>query len=205
MRGLPGWLTELGNTGNGLFVVDRAQRILVWNRVAEQLLGHSAHDVVGRRCRDVIGAMERSGACCCGADCQVLRAVDARAPVCDFDARVRTKSGADVWVTFSVLALALPDNPLALHLFHPVRHRDHAKTLALADGDGRRVAALTALSSRERSILDCLTQGKLTSEIAADLGISQLTVRTHVRNMLTKARVRSRMQLVLLALRERGD
>ena len=38
----------------GIYIVDRERRIRFWNRGAEHLTGHLAHDVVGRVLEDVV-------------------------------------------------------------------------------------------------------------------------------------------------------
>lgn len=58
---------------------------------------------------------------------------------------------------------------------------------------------LDALSTREQEILACLSQGLLYKEIAARLGISIETVRTHIRNVYQKLQVRSRTEALLKA------
>lgn len=59
------------------------------------------------------------------------------------------------------------------------------------------------LSEREREILGLLAEGLSGSEIAAQLVLSPETVRTHVRNAMTKLGASTRSQAVALALR--GD
>jgi DNA-binding NarL/FixJ family response regulator len=60
---------------------------------------------------------------------------------------------------------------------------------------------LPALSAREREILGLLANGNSNPEIAARLFISPETVRTHVRNAMTKLEADTRTQAVALALR----
>jgi DNA-binding CsgD family transcriptional regulator len=57
------------------------------------------------------------------------------------------------------------------------------------------------LSEREREILGLLSEGLSGSEIAAQLVLSPETVRTHVRNAMTKLGASTRSQAVALALR----
>jgi DNA-binding NarL/FixJ family response regulator len=57
------------------------------------------------------------------------------------------------------------------------------------------------LSPREREILTLLAAGKRNDDIATQLDISAQTVQTHVRNMLSKLGVRSRLEAVMLAAR----
>jgi DNA-binding CsgD family transcriptional regulator len=60
---------------------------------------------------------------------------------------------------------------------------------------------LDALTPREREILDLVAQGRANKEIAAALGISERTARTHVSHVLRKLGVSSRTQAALLASR----
>ncbi len=57
------------------------------------------------------------------------------------------------------------------------------------------------LTPREREILSLLAQGKSGHAIAAALNIAPFTVRTHIRNLLDKLGVHSRLEAVTYALR----
>jgi len=57
------------------------------------------------------------------------------------------------------------------------------------------------LTPREREILGCLAAGKSGDEIAAELNITPLTVRTHIRNLLSKLGVHSRLEAVVLGVK----
>jgi DNA-binding CsgD family transcriptional regulator len=59
-----------------------------------------------------------------------------------------------------------------------------------------------ALSAREREVVRLVALGETGPEIAAELGISHDTVRTHVRNAMTKLGARSRAHLVAKAVGE---
>ena len=58
------------------------------------------------------------------------------------------------------------------------------------------------LSERELEILRLLAQGLTNQEIAARLVRSELTIRTHVRNILSKLHLANRTQAALYAIRE---
>jgi DNA-binding NarL/FixJ family response regulator len=58
-----------------------------------------------------------------------------------------------------------------------------------------------ALTEREREILGQLAQGRRNEDIAATLFISPQTVQTHVRNVLGKLGVHSKLEAVALAVR----
>jgi PAS domain S-box-containing protein len=61
-------------------------------------------------------------------------------------------------------------------------------------------ARIGALSKREREIVRLLAHGASGPEIADELHLAHNTVRTHVRNAMTKLGARSRAQLVAMSL-----
>jgi DNA-binding NarL/FixJ family response regulator len=63
--------------------------------------------------------------------------------------------------------------------------------------------AIETLTEREREVWLAIARGLTNGEIAAELGISEATVKTHVGNVLAKTGSRDRVALVLLAY-ERG-
>jgi DNA-binding NarL/FixJ family response regulator len=59
------------------------------------------------------------------------------------------------------------------------------------------------LSPREREILDLLAQGLTGAQVAKQLFISPETVRTHIRNAMTKLEARTRVHAIALALQQK--
>jgi DNA-binding NarL/FixJ family response regulator len=74
-------------------------------------------------------------------------------------------------------------------LSSPVAHK-------ILDYFQARGSSVDCLSHREREILGLLGQGIQAADIASRLGLSQSTVRTHVRNMLLKLKANSRTEAV---------
>jgi DNA-binding NarL/FixJ family response regulator len=60
-------------------------------------------------------------------------------------------------------------------------------------------ALASASTEREREVLVLIGRGRNNDEIATDLVISPLTVKTYVSRILTKLGARDRVQLVVLA------
>ena len=77
-------------------------------------------------------------------------------------------------------------------------------TLARRDGE-ERAQELPAprLTEREMQVLKLVARGMNNRDIAKELFISENTVKNHVRNILEKLQIHSRMEAVMVAVREK--
>jgi two-component system nitrate/nitrite response regulator NarL len=65
---------------------------------------------------------------------------------------------------------------------------------ALTEPDTRVTVASAGLTDRENEILDCLAEGMNNKNIARKLGISDTTVKVHIKNILRKLNLTSRLE-----------
>lgn len=81
----------------------------------------------------------------------------------------------------------------------------------LAQGDAGQAAGmevpagLASLTPREREIAHRLAKGAPNKEIARDLGLTDITVKSHLRNVYRKIGVQNRTQAAAIILRELGE
>src|SRR6266849_601435 len=78
-------------------------------------------------------------------------------------------------------------------------------TLAKRDSEEERVQHVAApkLTEREMEVLKLVARGMNNRDIAKELFISENTVKNHVRNILEKLQIHSRMEAVMVAVREK--
>ena len=71
----------------------------------------------------------------------------------------------------------------------------------LHDVDAGSMGAIEDLSPREREVLELMAQGLRNREIAERLFLSEATIKTHVRHLLEKLRLRNRAEAAAFATR----
>jgi DNA-binding NarL/FixJ family response regulator len=100
----------------------------------------------------------------------------------------------------AVHAVAAGDSLLSPSVTRTVIDR-LARATAADDGtaDAADAQALDELTPREHEVLALLARGMSNAEIAAALVIEESTVKTHVKRVLTKLRLRDRVQAVIYA------
>lgn len=204
----PGHGIEIRDLPVGAFVVDEKMRVAEWNSAAEQVLGHSAADAVGRLCGEVFCPESPRLKELCRSHCNLARhAASAHTP--SVDIVVRRGDGRAKRVLLRTAVTHAPDGQQRiLHLVDDldeyiaplgVARRDNRPTVRSDAGNDLPGVATPQLSMRESEVLRMLAHGQSVTEIAGELGISQITVRNHVTHAMDKLGVNSRLRAVIAA------
>jgi PAS domain S-box-containing protein len=210
----------LSTAADGAFIVDKDQHIIYWNRAAERVLGHLSSQVLGRRCYETLNGQDSFGRVICLEHCAASATALGGGQVANFDMSVRTQSGNPRWInmsTFRFFTSGDDSGPVVVHLFRDVTQRKANEQLLeqvlKAAGelqDGHRspklpgapaASACPELTDREREVLTLLVHGSSTDEMARALFISTATVRNHIRSIMAKFHVHSRIEAVVYALK----
>lgn len=212
-------LELLAEAKDGVYAVDMNQRVVFWNRGAEEMLGHAADDVLGRRCYQVFGGLSEDETRVCASNCDVILWAQRGqvAPAHTF--LTRTKDGQAKWLSVTHVLLPAERRELStlVHIFHDATAETEAKRLmqrlnghlskvpampapaALSVSDGRDLAG--TLTPRELEVLRLLARGTGTRAIAEKLSLTPTTVRNHIQRILPKLGAHNRLEAVAAASR----
>ena len=210
-------LELLAESQDGVYAVDMHQRIVLWNRGAERILGHRAEEVLGKRCYQVIGGLSEEEAWACGTNCAVILWARQGHVAPSQTVLTRTKDDQPRWigVTHVLIPAEKRDLSTLVHVFHDVNDEVEAKRLiqslrgtlaktstvsdsaALSAPD--RSDSVDALTSRELDVLRLLARGLGTAAIAEALIVTHTTVRNHIQRILAKLGVHTRLEAVTAA------
>ncbi|HMF08943.1 MAG TPA: LuxR C-terminal-related transcriptional regulator [Thermoanaerobaculia bacterium] len=205
-------LDRISRSGEAVFAIDSADRIILWNKRCEELLGRPAKSVLGKRCYEVMGGRDQNGNVYCYRNCPVAFQARERPkdPVNRFQLSVEGPRGGRKWIDISLFAIPSyhPALSTVVHVLREGKQKETALEQALAQeahtreplwpmttNDGKPVD----LTNREKEILRAMAEGLSTSAIAKRLFISPVTVRNHIQNILHKLSVHTKLSAVVFA------
>lgn len=203
-------LDRIARSGEAVFVVDGSNRVILWNKACENLVGRPARHVLGKRCHEVVGGRDSNGNVYCHASCPVAhQARDLRNdPVRRFELDVVGGDGGKRRLSTSMFAVP-SYHPALTTLVHVLRPAERGSAAGEpSPGEREPLAPLpapggtVALTPREKEILGCLANGLTTVSIAKSLSIARVTVRNHVQSILQKLAVHSKLEAVVAARRD---
>jgi len=200
----------LARAGDGVFVVGQDGKVVLWNRAAEKIMGHTAREAIGRPCCDIFAGRDDKGNRLCYQGCHVTTLVRIGEAVQNFDMSTHTKAGQPVWLNVSILSLPTlrGNHALTVHFLRDVttsrelvrlvqdRLTTPPPTSESADVSG-------TLTRRELEVLRLMAGGANTKVAAERLHVSPATIRNHAQNIFGKLGVHSRLEAVAYANRHR--
>lgn len=114
-------LQFLGNTGDGALAIDARQRIVFWNRAAEQILGYKQAEVIGQRCYKIFGGQTPHCIPWCCYHCDVIKLSQQRSAIDAFQVIVSHREGHKLLLDVSTILLAnnkdADEDRIIVHLF----------------------------------------------------------------------------------------
>lgn len=205
-------LDRISRSGEAVFAIDSSDRVILWNKKCEELLGKPARAVLGKRCFDVMGGRDQNGNVYCYRNCPVAFQARERPkdPVHRFQLTVESGNGARKSVDVSLFAIPSyhPALSTLVHVLREGKKKPTALERSLAvEAEVReplwpmetKTGQPIDLTSREKEILRCLAEGLPTGAIGKKLFISPVTVRNHIQNILHKLDVHTKLAAVVFA------
>jgi DNA-binding CsgD family transcriptional regulator len=206
-------LDRIAKSGDAVMAIDYGDKIILWNKEAERLFGRPSRTVLGRPCYEIMGGRDVHGNLYCYRACPVAhQARDTKAePVHSFPLDVKTGAGKSKQVNVTLFAIpnSRPSLSTIVHVFREADKKPSALAEKLAEEAGPPApprfpitgpeTVSVTLTSREKEILQCLSEGLATPDIARRLSISRVTVRNHVQNVLQKLDVHNKLAAVAYA------
>lgn len=177
------------DSAEAVFAFDDRLRIRAWNQPAEQLTGISAQEAVGRHCWQVLAGVGSAGERFCHPRCSYAQLLLEGRPPPSCEVVIETPDGP-CSVSLSVIKISRGKQPVFLHLIRKTAPQPRALQLA-----GR-------LSSRQQEVLALLAEGLRAREIASHLGLAELTVRNHIREIRRRLGCHSQLEVVAKLLRQ---
>lgn len=177
------WLVFERST-NSIALLDDQRGIVEVNDAAVALLGGTRQELTGTSMADLIKPAERSVAA------SEWEAFLGSGEYSGTRALVRA-DGSEVRIDFAARTAVIDGRRLAIYVIA----RDDPACLP-----SPALAGELPLTNREREVVTLIALGGETAEIAEQLHISPETVRTHIRNAMSRLGAHTRAQLVAIAL-----
>lgn len=178
------WLV-FQRSANAILLVDGERRIVEVNEPALALVARSRAELIGTSIVDVIDPSERAAS---ESQWQAFQ----RSGEYKGTRELLRSDGSKVAIDFAARLADVDGHRLAIYVM-------------LASGGSWPSPAAASMPSspltpREREVVTLIAMGRETGQIAQELHVSPETVRTHVRNAMSKLGAHTRAQLVAIAL-----
>ncbi|MDH3646494.1 MAG: LuxR C-terminal-related transcriptional regulator [Gammaproteobacteria bacterium] len=189
----------LFSTGEPAYAVDHSGVIVSWNPAAEQAFGYKEREAVGQQCWELLAGQDLFGNQYCCSGCPLQEMAFRHKSV--KSSKIVFRTAANELKQFSVTTLVIYDGPgeeLMVHLCRPECEVGEGCTTMNCAGQPTSNQERGNLTDREKEVLDLLSQGQSTQEMASTMCISTATVRNHTQHIIHKLNVHSRAAAVNL-------
>ena len=191
------------HAGHAVLVSGEDGRVEYCNPATAVLLKRDRHQIEGQRCCEVMRLRSPEGKLLCRADCAVQAQVR-RGKVPQMRPTLLSVNG-DPPRTVDLFSVAVsPPGGRRIAILHVIKDSAEAHADSVVKTDRHREPTSCAcLSPREKEVLRHLAVGEGTDQIADELFLSSATVRNHIRAILSKLKVHSRIEAVLASVARR--
>jgi DNA-binding CsgD family transcriptional regulator len=192
-------------SNSALFVVDEQRRILFINELAAELIDKDTQSVEGSPCWEVMALRTLDGKRFCNQECRPWQDACDGNPDTRFHLAYRNPAGSISEIYLRPILLSPPGEGTAA-LLHVIRPANPATDLQPSETDGSRAEdrqnqmkghLRDTLTDRETEVLQLLASCHSTADISDKLGISPVTVRNHLQNVMRKLDVHKRLDAVV--------
>lgn len=91
----------ISSVASGIFLVDRTQKIEMWNQAAEEIMGYTASEVIDKPCGEVLRAIDSEDQLECSDHCEIFHMAGHRKRKRSYDLHVINKAGHRLWINIS--------------------------------------------------------------------------------------------------------
>jgi DNA-binding CsgD family transcriptional regulator len=191
------------NAGHAVFVSDEDGRVEYCNPAMADLLQRDRQEIEGQRCCEVMRLHSPEGKPLCREECAVQSQVRNGKVQKVRPALLSVNGDPPCAVDLFSIAVSPPARQ-RIAILHVVKISEPAHSEKVVETVSRHEpTSYACLSPREKEVLGHLTSGKGTDQIADELFLSSATVRNHIRAILSKLKVHSRIEAVLASVARR--
>ncbi len=180
-------------SGDALMSFGADLRIQSWNEELERLTGIPAEEAVGRSCWEMLGGIDEQGGLICHIGCSAARLARQGWPIPSRKILIKGPDGRQLVSMSTIVAVNEAGPPVCLHLFR------NGAPVEVDEAPADEVQ----LTPRQREVLTQLSDGAPAKVIAGRLGITEVTVRNHIRGILMELGCHSQLEAVAEARRRR--
>jgi DNA-binding CsgD family transcriptional regulator len=188
-------------TGEPAYAVDRHGTIVAWNAAASRAFGYRSPEAVGRKCWELLQGRDAFGNQYCSESCPMRQMALQHKAVNRCRMSFQTAGAERQDFTVTTLVLFDASDAALIHLCRKEPAAAREGMPVAAPGDSGRDDGHGVLTPRERQVLEHLSAGRTTREIATLMRISVPTVRNHVERILHKLHAHSRLEAVAVSRR----